>query len=285
MEKIISGKDLSKELRNGMKKEVELLKEKYNEIPHLVVVLCGEDPASISYVTAKERACNDIGIKGTLIRKQDNISTDELLELINELNNDDSVHGILVQLPLPKGIDSNIIINSIDFKKDVDGFHLMNTALLHTNSKGIVPCTPKGIITMLKSKNIDICGKNAVIVGRSNLVGKPVAELLLRENATVTICHSRTKNLKSHTINADILIAAVGRPHLIKSDMVKEGAVVIDVGVNRVDKKLVGDVCFDEVKTKASFITPVPGGVGPMTITSLLENTILCYKDILKAKE
>lgn len=273
---IISGTELSKNLREEMRKEVLTYK---GRLPHLVVILVGDNPASKSYVTGKDKACAQIGIKSTIIKKEETITEAELLNLIEELNNDSEVDGILVQLPLPKHINEDLVINTISVKKDVDGFHPSNVAKLHLGEDCILPCTPKGIITMLKSVNIDIKGKHAVVVGRSNIVGKPVAQLLLNENATVTICHSKTTNLKELTKQADIVVAAIGRPNTITADMVKEGAVIIDVGVNRLETgKLVGDCDFEGLKDKASFITPVPGGVGPMTITSLLQNTLEIYK-------
>lgn len=282
MGEIISGKALSKEIREEVRLEVEALKVKYEAVPHLVVVLVGEDPASQSYVKAKERACIKAGMKSTLIRKEDTISEIELLSIIEELNNDVGVHGILVQLPVPKHIDENKVIDAIDYKKDVDGFHPLNIAYMHMGREAIYPATPSGIITMLKSKNIELKGKDAIVIGRSNIVGKPVAMLLMKEHATVTIAHSRTQNLKDKCLQADIIVAAVGRPNTVTKDMVKEGAVIIDVGVNRVDGKLVGDVDFEALKDIASFITPVPGGVGPMTITSLLQNTIKTFKGIMR---
>lgn len=272
---IISGTELSKNLREEMKNEVLSYK---GRLPHLVVILVGDNPASKSYVTGKDKACAQIGIKSTIIKKEETITEAELIDLIKEINNDDSVDGLLVQLPLPKHINEDLVINTIDVSKDVDGFHPSNVAKLHLGEDCILPCTPKGIITMLKSVNVDIAGKHAVVVGRSNIVGKPVAQLLLNENATVTICHSKTKNLKEMTLQADILVAATGRPNTITADMVKKGAVVIDVGVNRVDGHLVGDCDFEGIKDIASYITPVPGGVGPMTITSLLQNTLEIYK-------
>ncbi len=282
MGEVISGKELSKEIREQVKLEVEELKAKYKAVPHLSVVLVGEDPASQSYVRAKERACIKAGMKSTVIKKDLSISEDELLSIISKLNSDDEVHGILVQLPLPKHIDENKVIDAIDISKDVDGFHPLNVGYMHLGRNPILPATPKGIITMIKSKNIDLKGKDAVIIGRSNIVGKPVAMLLMKEHATVQICHSRTQNLKEKCLNADIIVAAVGRANTVTADMVKEGAVIIDVGVNRVDGKLVGDCDFEQIKDKASFITPVPGGVGPMTITSLLQNTLECFERIMK---
>jgi methylenetetrahydrofolate dehydrogenase (NADP+)/methenyltetrahydrofolate cyclohydrolase len=276
---IISGKELAEKRRAQMKEEVSHFEEKYGRIPHLAVVLVGEDPGSVSYVKGKEKACIEIGIKNTTIRKPDTISQEELLNIVNELNQDDSVDGILVQLPLPKHMDSDFIINAIIPQKDVDGFHPVNVASLYLKQKGIVSCTPKGIMEILDYAHIEIEGKRAVVIGRSNIVGMPVSKLLLDRNATVTICHSRTKNLSEVTKEADILIAALGKPLFVKEDMVKEGAVVIDVGVNRdlETGKLCGDVDFLHVKEKASYITKVPGGVGPMTITCLMENTIECF--------
>jgi len=276
---VINGKDLSHELKMKMKEEVTQLKEK-GIVPHLTVVLVGNDPASKSYVSGKQKACAETGLSSDLLELEETVSEAELLKLIDQLNSDDKVYGILVQLPLPKHIDEQKVIEAIDPSKDVDGFHPINIGKMMIGEDTFLPCTPYGIITMLKSKNIDIEGKHAVIVGRSNIVGKPVGQLLLNENATVTYCHSRTKNLRDHTLRADILIAAVGRAHILNGDDVKEGAVVIDVGVNRVeDGSLTGDVDFDSAKQKASYITPVPQGVGPMTITMLLENTIKAAKE------
>ena len=276
---VISGKKLSQEKRDYMKNEVVELEKKYGRRPNLAVILVGDDPASASYVKGKEQACIEIGIGNTTIRKPATITEAELLNIINDLNNDDNVDGILVQLPLPKHIDSSKVINAINAAKDVDGFHPLNVAALYLKEDGIIPCTPKGIVEVLDSKNIEIAGKRVVVIGRSNIVGQPVAKLLLDRNATVTIAHSKTKDLASVTKEADILIAAVGKPLFVKEDMVKEGAVVIDVGVNRNNEtgKLCGDVDFVNVEPKASYITKVPGGIGPMTITCLLENTIECF--------
>ncbi|MFW6298469.1 MAG: bifunctional methylenetetrahydrofolate dehydrogenase/methenyltetrahydrofolate cyclohydrolase FolD [Bacillota bacterium] len=282
MSQIIDGKALSKSIRAEVKKEVESLREKHGKSPHLVVVLVGDNPASETYVRMKHKACEKAGIKSTTINKDASIKEDELLRLIHELNHDDDVHGILVQLPLPKHIDANKVINTIAYQKDVDGFHPMNIAALQIGTEGIIPATPKGIMTLLDHTGIKLEGKNAVIIGRSNIVGKPVAQLLLKANATVTIAHSRTRNLSELAASADVLVAAVGRPKMVTADMVKEGATVIDVGVNRIEGKLVGDVDFENVKDKAANITPVPGGVGPMTIASLLENTVECFKSLEK---
>ena len=276
---IISGKDLSAKLKEEMKSQVAELPSKYGRVPHLVVILVGEDPGSVSYVTGKAKACEVIGIKNTTIRRNEDITEEELLELIAELNADDSVDGILVQLPLPKHINEDKVIAAITKEKDVDGFHPLNVASLWLKQDCTLPCTPKGIIKMLKAAGVEIQGKRAVVIGRSNIVGLPVAKLLTDENATVTIAHSRTKDLASVTRNAEILVVAIGRPKFVTADMVSEGTVVIDVGVNRDPEtgKLCGDVDFAAIEPKASAITPVPGGVGPMTITCLMENTIECF--------
>lgn len=279
MAEIISGKALATQKREYMKNQVIELEKKYGRPPHLAVILVGEDPGSVSYVTGKERACHEIGITNTTIKKPVTITQNELLEIIDNLNKDDKVDGILVQLPLPKHIHADSVINFINPAKDVDGFHPVNVASLYLKQPGIIPCTPKGIIEVLESANIEISGKKACVIGRSNIVGLPVSKLLLDKNATVTIAHSKTKDLASVTKEADILIAAVGKPLFVKENMVKDGAVVIDVGVNRNPEtnKLCGDVDFENVKEKASYITKVPGGIGPMTITCLMENTIECF--------
>ena len=283
---VISGKELATIRRNSMKEEVIEFGKKYNRLPHLVVILVGDNPASVSYVTGKGKACVEIGIKNTTITKPENITEKELLNIIDELNNDDTVDGILVQLPLPKHINPDLVINAISPAKDVDGFHPINVASLYLKQPGIVSCTPKGIIEVLDYANIQIEGKHAVVIGRSNIVGMPVSKLLLDRNATVTICHSRTKNLEEITNTADIIIAAVGKAKFVKASMVKDGAVVIDVGVNRdeVTGKLCGDVDFKDVEPKASYITKVPGGIGPMTITCLMENTLECYLKHMEEK-
>ena len=248
-------------------------------VPHLVVILVGEDPASQSYVRGKGKACEVVGIKNTTILRPATITEQELLALIADLNADDGVDGILVQLPLPDHINEDRIIAAIDKEKDVDGFHPLNVAALWMKQPCTVACTPKGIIRMLDEAGVEIAGKRAVVIGRSQIVGLPVAKLLLDRNATVTICHSRTKNLPEVTRQAEILVVAIGRPRFVTADMVSEGTVVIDVGVNRdaATGKLCGDVDYDAVEPKASVITPVPGGVGPMTITCLMENTIACF--------
>ena len=276
---IISGKLLSQELKDNMKEQLLSFESKYDRVPHLVVILVGNNPSSISYVTGKEKACNYVGIKNTTIRLDENVTEEELLELIYKLNNDDLVDGILVQLPLPKHIHEEKVIEAISVEKDVDGFHPQNVANLWLKKKCMYPCTPKGIIKLLEKANVEIAGKNAVVIGRSNIVGLPISKLLLDKNATVTICHSKTKDLKAVTKNADILIVAIGKAKFVNGDMVKDGAVVIDVGVNRgEDGKLCGDCDFDSVSLKASYITPVPGGVGPMTIAMLMNNIVKAAK-------
>lgn len=275
---IIDGKAISQIIKDELKEKTARLKEQGIEVT-LAVILVGEDPASQVYVRNKKRACEYIGYRSLSYELPKDTSQEELLKLIDELNNRDDVNGILVQMPLPSQIDEKTVIDAIDPKKDVDGFHPMNVGALCIGEKGFVSCTPAGVIQLLKrgcDGKIDIAGKECVIVGRSNIVGKPMSLLMLRENATVTIAHSRTKNLAEVCKRADILIAAVGKAGMITKDFVKEGAVVIDVGINRTeDGKLCGDVCFDEVKEIASAITPVPGGVGPMTIAMLMNN---CYE-------
>ena len=276
---ILSGKDLSAKMKAEMAAQVAEFPVKYGCVPHLVVILVGEDPASQSYVRGKSKACEAVGIRNTTILKPATISEQELLDLIEELNDDGSVDGILVQLPLPDHIDEARIIRAINKNKDVDGFHPLNVAALWMKQPCTVACTPKGIIHLLDEAGIDLKGKRAVVIGRSQIVGLPVAKLLLDRNATVTICHSRTKNLAAVTREAEILVVAIGRPKFVTADMVSEGTVVIDVGVNRDPEtgKLCGDVDFAAVEPKASVITPVPGGVGPMTIACLMENTIECF--------
>ncbi|TYS68156.1 bifunctional methylenetetrahydrofolate dehydrogenase/methenyltetrahydrofolate cyclohydrolase FolD [Sutcliffiella horikoshii] len=272
---IVSGKDLAKEKRAFIKEKVSELHTEKNIQPSLAVILVGEDPASQSYVRAKEKACEEAGINSILEKYPSSITQDELLERITHFNGDASVHGILVQLPLPDHIDELAVIEHISPGKDVDGFHPVNIGRMMIDQKSFLPCTPYGIVEMIKSLDVSISGKHVVVIGRSNIVGKPVGQLLLKEDATVTYCHSRTKDLASITKQADILIAAVGRAKLIGPEYVKDGAIVIDVGVNRLETgKLCGDVDFEAVKEKASYITPVPGGVGPMTITMLLHNTL-----------
>ncbi|MCM1301582.1 MAG: bifunctional methylenetetrahydrofolate dehydrogenase/methenyltetrahydrofolate cyclohydrolase FolD [Alistipes senegalensis] len=279
MAKIISGKELSARLKVEMAAQVAAFPEKYGRTPHLAVILVGDDPASVSYVTGKAKASAEVGIRNTTLRRPATISEPELLDLIAQLNVDSDVDGILVQLPLPKHIDTDRVIAAIDRAKDVDGFHPANVAALWQKQPCTLPCTPKGILRLLRAAGVEIEGRHAVVVGRSNIVGLPVSKLLLDANATVTMAHSRTPDVGAVTRQADILVVAVGRPKFIKGDMVREGAAVIDVGVNRDPEtgKLCGDVDFAEVEPRASVITPVPGGVGPMTICCLMENTIECF--------
>lgn len=280
MATIISGKELSAKLKAALAEEVKTFPARYGRVPHLVVILVGEDPGSVSYVTGKAKACEAVGIRNTTLRRSVDITEEELLSLIRDLNADPEVDGILVQLPLPKHISEAKVIETISREKDVDGFHPLNVAALWQKQPCVLPCTPKGIIKMLKEAGVAIAGKRAVVIGRSNIVGLPVSKLLLDENATVTIAHSRTQNLAELTRSAEILVVAIGRPKFVTADMVGDGAVVIDVGVNRDSEtgKLCGDVDYAAVEPKASVITPVPGGVGPMTITCLMENTVECFK-------
>lgn len=274
---IIDGKELAKNIREGLKAEVKELKSA-DINPKLAVIMVGDDKASKVYVKNKSKACEDVGIEYEEYLLPEKTKMQELLELIDKLNNDETVHGILVQSPLPKGLDANEAFKAISPKKDVDGFNPVNVGKLSLNQDCFVSCTPYGIIKMLEAYNIPIEGAHAVIIGRSNIVGKPLAKCLLNKNATVTVCHSKTKNLKEMTKQADILIAAIGKAKFITADMVKEGAAVIDVGINRTENGLVGDTDFDNIKEKASFITPVPGGVGPMTIAMLMTNVIKAAK-------
>ena len=278
MAKIIDGKHISQEIKDELKQEVAVLKASGRECA-LAVIQVGNDPASSVYVRNKKKACEYIGIRSLSYELDENTSEDELLALIDKLNADPSVHGILCQLPLPKHMDEDKIIKRISPEKDVDGFHPQNVGALVIGQQGFVSCTPAGIIQLLKRSNIQMEGKHCVVIGRSNIVGKPMALLMLRENATVTICHSRTRNLKELCKEADILIVAIGKPQFITADYVKEGAVVIDVGIHRDENnKLCGDVKYDEVESVASAITPVPGGVGPMTIAMLMHNCVEAMK-------
>lgn len=279
---IIDGKQIAKEVREDIAKKVESLKQK-GIIPCLSVILVGENPASVSYVTGKQKALAEVGMKDRSLHLPESTTEEELLKIISDLNKDDSVHGILVQLPLPKHINEEKVLLAIPPEKDVDGFHPENVGNLVIGKKAFLPCTPHGIIVLLKKMGIETSGKHAVVIGRSNIVGKPVALLLARKdtNCTVTICHTGTKNIADFTKNADIVVVASGHPHTLTKDMIKEGAVVIDVGVNRIPDstkksgfRLVGDADFEDIKEKSSFVTPVPGGVGPMTITMLMYNTL-----------
>lgn len=275
---IIDGKAVSAAVKDEVKEQVAALK-KDGGVPCLAVVLVGDDPASKVYVRNKKRACEYCGIKSLEYILDKTASEQQLLDLIDVLNKEPTVHGILVQLPLPPHINEQNIINAISEQKDVDAFHPANVGRLMTGNPDFLPCTPAGVMEMLKKYNIETAGKDCVIIGRSNIVGKPMAMLMLMANSTVTVCHSKTKNLKEKCLSADILIAAIGKPKFVTADMVKDGAAVIDVGINRTeDGKLCGDVDFDEVSKKASYITPVPGGVGPMTIATLMKNTLTAYK-------
>ena len=278
---LIDGKKVSGEIRNRLADEIQKLKKKAGKTPGLATVLVGDDPASAVYVRNKNKICGELGFQSFEQKLSADTSEEKLLQLVGELNSNKDVHGILVQLPLPDQIDSEKILQAIDPKKDVDGFHPVNVGKLVVGNALLTPCTPTGIIALLDRYDIEISGKNAVIIGRSNIVGKPVSMLLLHRNATITICHSRTQNLEEVTRSADILVAAVGRANFVTDEMVSEGTVVIDVGINRVDGKLTGDVDFQPVSKKASHITPVPGGVGPMTIALLMENTLKAFKESL----
>ena len=275
---LIDGKKVSAEVRVCLAKEVKELKEKTGRVPGLATVLVGNDPASAVYVRNKNKICRELGFKSFEQKLSLDTSEAKLLKLIKELNSNNDIHGILVQLPLPNQIDSEKILQAIDPNKDVDGFHPINVGKLVVGNALLTPCTPSGIIKLLDHYEIDISGKHAVVLGRSNIVGKPVSMLLLQRNATITICHSRTKNLEEITRSADILVAAIGRANFVTENMVRKGAIVIDVGINRVDGKLTGDINFEPVAKKASYITPVPGGVGPMTIALLMENTLKAFK-------
>ena len=278
---LIDGKKVSGEIRNRLADEIQELKKKAGKTPGLATVLVGDDPASAVYVRNKNKICGELGFQSFEQKLSADTSEEKLLQLVGELNSNKDVHGILVQLPLPDQIDSEKILQAIDPKKDVDGFHPINVGKLVVGNALLTPCTPTGIIALLDRYDIEISGKHAVIIGRSNIVGKPVSMLLLHRNATITICHSRTQNLEEVTRSADILVAAVGRANFVTDEMVSEGTVVIDVGINRVDGKLTGDVDFEPVSKKASHITPVPGGVGPMTIALLMENTLKAFKESL----
>ena len=277
MYKLIDGKVISASVKERVKGEVAKLNQKGITVG-LAVIIVGEDPASKVYVSNKKKACEALGIISREYALPENTTEQELLDLIKELNADPEINGILCQLPLPKHLDEKLIINSIDPEKDVDAFHPVNVGKIMIGDFYFLPCTPAGVMEMLEYEGIDVTGKNCVVIGRSNIVGKPMNMLLLHKNGTVTICHSKTKNLAEICKNADILVAAVGRPNFVTADMVKDGAVVIDVGINRVDGKLCGDVDFENVKDKVSAITPVPGGVGPMTIAMLMQNTLTAAK-------
>jgi methylenetetrahydrofolate dehydrogenase (NADP+)/methenyltetrahydrofolate cyclohydrolase len=275
---LIDGKKISAELREELRQEVVELKAKYNKVPGLTVILIGDMAPSQIYVRNKEKSANEVGLKSEVIRYPEAVEERTVLDKIEELNKDENISGILVQLPLPKHIDKQKVIETILPGKDVDGFHPMNVGNLSSGYESSVPCTPLGCYLMIKKIEPNLSGKKAVMIGRSNLNGKPMAQLLLKENCTVTITHSKTKDLKAECLEADIIVAAVGIPELVKADWVKKDAIVIDVGINKTDKGIVGDVAFDEVSKVAKALTPVPGGVGPMTIACLLKNTIECFK-------
>ena len=275
---LIDGKKIAAELREELKQEVSELKTKYKKVPGLTVILIGDMTPSQIYVRNKEKSANEVGLKSEVIKYSDAVDEKTVLEKIKELNKDESVSGILVQLPLPKHIDKQKVIETIHPSKDVDGFHPMNVGNLSSGYQSSVPCTPLGCYLLIKKIEPNLSGKKAVIIGRSNLNGKPMTQLLLKENCTVTITHSKTVSLKNECLKADIIVAAVGIPELVKGDWVKKDAIVIDVGINKTDKGIVGDVAFDEVSKNAKALTPVPGGVGPMTIACLLKNTIDCFK-------
>ncbi|MDA9629700.1 bifunctional methylenetetrahydrofolate dehydrogenase/methenyltetrahydrofolate cyclohydrolase [Candidatus Pelagibacter sp.] len=275
---LIDGKKAAAELREELKQEVSELKNKYNKVPGLTVILIGNMAPSQIYVRNKEKSANEVGLKSEVIRYPDTVEEKTVLEKIEELNKDETISGILVQLPLPKHIDKQKVIETIIPSKDVDGFHPMNVGNLSSGYESSIPCTPLGCYLMIKKIEPNLSGKKAVMIGRSNLNGKPMAQLLLKENCTITITHSKTKDLKAECLEADIIVAAVGIPELVKADWVKKDAIVIDVGINKTEKGLVGDVAFEEVAKVAKALTPVPGGVGPMTIACLLKNTVDCFK-------
>lgn len=282
MEKM-DGKALSLHIESEIQSKVSQFTLKGLRAPKLVVLLVGDNPASVTYVRNKEKACLRVGFESEVIRMSADVQTEDVLKVINQLNQDITVDGILVQLPIPKHLDVNRIIESLDPKKDVDGLHSINIAKLYANQEGFVPCTPRGIMTLLKHYKIEISGKHAVVIGRSALVGRPVAQLLLNENATVTVCHSKTRNLEKITQMADIVVVAIGQERFLKSNFITHADAIIDVGINRINDKLVGDVDYESLIDKVDYMTPVPGGVGPMTIVSLLENTLNAYE--LKLKE
>ena len=279
---LIDGKTIAAELREELKKEVINLKSKTNKVPGLTVILIGDMAPSQIYVRMKEKAANEVGLRSEVIRYPESVEEKKVLDKIKELNKDDSVSGILVQLPLPKHIDKQKVIETIIPSKDVDGFHPMNVGNLSSGYDSSIPCTPLGCYLLIKKIEKNLSGKHAVVIGRSNLNGKPMTQLLLKENCTVTITHSKTKDLKTECLRADIIVAAVGIAELVKADWVKKGAIVIDVGINKTEKGILGDVAFKEVSKVAGALTPVPGGVGPMTIACLLKNTVGCFKKLQK---
>lgn len=279
---LLDGKSISKKRNLILKETIEEATKKYQRAPKLAIILVGDNPASLSYVKGKKKACELVGIINEMHYLDEDVSEQTLKELIIKLNNDITVDGILLQLPIPKHLNEDLLIDLISKDKDADGFHVVNQGYLYQKKKTIYPATPKGIMTLLDSYNIRVQGMNAVVIGRSNIVGFPVARLLMDQGATITVCHSKTKDVGFHTRQADIIVVAAGRPHMLTKDMVKKGAIVVDVGVNRVDGKLIGDADFDDLSEICSYLTPVPGGVGPMTIHSLLENTFELYTNHVK---
>ncbi len=285
MQKIIDGVKFANEIQEEVSLDVEYIREKYGVWPGLAVILVGEHPPSKIFVKMKEKACEEAGMYKEVYRLPESTSEEDLISLIKRLNENKNIHGIIVQLPLPEQMNPNNVMSTISPEKDVDGLNPLNVGNLFLGDEKLIPCAPKGILYLLEKLNIDVEGKQVVVVGHSNLVGKPMAMMLLNRNATVTVCHIMTQDLTKHTIEADILIVGAGKKGLITKDMVKEGAVIFDVGINRIDKKVYGDVDFDDVLGKASFITPVPGGVGPMTVAMVLRNTIIAAKNILNEKK
>ncbi|MDD2574926.1 MAG: bifunctional 5,10-methylenetetrahydrofolate dehydrogenase/5,10-methenyltetrahydrofolate cyclohydrolase [Acholeplasmataceae bacterium] len=276
----MDGKATALRLEESLKIEVSNLVNKYGRAPKLVVILVGNNPASVSYVKSKEKACKRVGINGMTLRLTEDVSEEQLLKVIDDLNKDEGVDGMIVQLPLPKHIDCDKVLNEIDSKKDVDGLSLLNAGRLSNRQKGLLPATPKGVMMLLEHYKIELKGIHAVVVGASNLVGAPMAKLLINHHATVTVCHIHTKDLKSFTLQADLLVVATGVKNLITGDMVKQGAIVVDVGINKIDGRIYGDVDYESVAPKTSFITPVPGGVGPMTISALIHNVVEAFKEV-----
>ena len=275
---ILDGKKLSQKIREEVKRDVEKLKSDKGLVPGLAVLLVGDDPASHTYVNMKSKACKEVGVYSIIHEMPSSITQEEVLSIIDKINHNEFIDGVLVQLPLPEHVDTSKVIEAIDVNKDVDGFHPFNVGHLVTNKDGFVPCTPLGVMNLLAEYNIDVKGMNAVVVGASDIVGKPMASLLLNAGATVDICHIHTKDLKEHTLKADIVLVGVGKPDLITEDMVKDDVIIVDIGTTKVGDKIVGDVNFQGVSKKSTFITPVPGGVGPMTIATLLENTVKACK-------
>lgn len=276
---ILDGKATARNLEESLKLEVSSLVEKHGRAPKLIVILVGNNPASVSYVKSKEKACKRVGIDGETLKLEENVTEQELIDIIKRLNLDKGVDGMIVQLPLPKHINCDKVLNEISYKKDVDGLSLLNAGKLANRQKGLQPATPKGVMMLLEHYKIDVKGMHAVVVGASNLVGAPMAKLLINNCATVTVCHIHTKDLKYHTLQADLLVVATGVKDLITGDMVKEGVIVVDVGISKIDGHICGDVNFDSVAPKASYITPVPGGVGPMTISALIHNVVEASKE------